>query len=51
LSFRFGQLLLKPQVHAIIIRRDALIRYVDDLIENRGAENVWFADDKGKTKE
>ena len=51
LSFRFGQLLLKPQVHAIIIRRDALVRYVDDLIENRGDENVFFADDKGKTKE
>ena len=42
LSFRFGRLLLKPQVHAIIIRRDALLRYVDNLVENRGDENVWF---------
>ena len=45
LSFRFGRLLLKPQVDAIIIRRDALIRYVDNLVENRGDENVWFDDD------
>jgi len=45
LSFRFGRLLLKPQVDAIIIRRDALLRYVDDLVENRGDENVWFEDD------
>ncbi len=48
LSFRFGRLLLKPQVNAIIIRRDALLRYVDNLVENRGDENVWFADDTEK---
>lgn len=42
LSFRFGRLLLRPQVNAIIVRRDALLRYIDDLIKNRGAENVWL---------
>ncbi len=51
LSFRFGRLLLTPQVDAIIIRRDALLRYVDDLVENRGDENVWFADDKTTRKQ
>ncbi len=45
LSFRFGRLLLTPQVDAIIIRRDALVRYVDNLVENRGDENVWFEPD------
>lgn len=44
LSFRFGRLLLKPQVDAMIARRNALIRYVDELVDNRGEENVWFED-------
>ena len=44
LLFRFGRLLLRPQVDAIIIRRDALLRYLDDLVDDRGEENVWFSD-------
>jgi hypothetical protein len=42
LSVRFGRLLLRPQVNAIIVRRNALLRYIDDLIDERGAENVWL---------
>lgn len=45
LTFRFGRLLLTPQINAIIIRRNAILRHVDALLDDRGPENVWLADD------
>lgn len=45
LTFRFGRLLMRPQVQSMIARRDALVRYIDGLVATRGGENVWLAED------
>jgi len=45
LTFRFGRLLLTPQINAIIIRRDAILRHVDGLVDDNGPENVWLDGD------
>lgn len=45
LTFRFGRLLLTPQINAIIIRRNAILRHVDALLDDRGPENVWLDGD------
>ena len=42
MQFRFGRLLLDPQIRAIIIRRDALMRRIDKLVAEKGEEAVLF---------
>ena len=42
LRFRFGRLLLRPQVDAIIKRRDALFAHLEELVGKNGAEAVFF---------
>ena len=38
MQFRFGRLLLDPQIRAIIMRRDALMRRIDKLVAEKGEE-------------
>lgn len=42
LRFRFGRLLLEPQIEAITVRRDALLAHLQKLIANQGEETVLF---------
>lgn len=42
LRFKFGRLLLKPQIDAIIARRERLLAYLDDLVEQKGENVVLF---------
>lgn len=42
LRFRFGRLLLEPQITAVIMRRDGLMRRLDRLIAEKGEEAVLF---------
>lgn len=42
MQFRFGRLLLDPQISAIIMRRDALMRRIDKLVAEKGEEAVLF---------
>ncbi len=41
-QFRFGRLLLDPQIGAIIMRRNALMRRLDKLVAEKGEEAVLF---------
>ena len=42
MQFRFGRLLLTPQIGAIIMRRNALMRRLDKLVAEKGEEAVLF---------
>ena len=42
MQFRFGRLLLDPQIRAIILRRNALMRRVEKLVAEKGEEAVLF---------
>jgi hypothetical protein len=42
LRFKFGRLLMEPQVEAILARRKSLLTYIDKLIEIRGEDSVLF---------
>ncbi|TDI35417.1 MAG: hypothetical protein E2P02_28015 [Acidobacteria bacterium] len=42
MQFRFGRLLLDPQIRAIIMRRNALMRRLDKLVAEKGDEAVLF---------
>ena len=42
MQFRFGRLLLDPQIGAIIMRRNALMRRLDKLVAEKGEEAVLF---------
>ena len=42
LRFHFGRLLLTPQIDAIIMRREALLAHLDELIEKNGEKAVLF---------
>lgn len=42
LRFRFGRLLLEPQIRAIIMRRDGLLRRLKELVEEKGEDAVLF---------
>jgi hypothetical protein len=42
MQFRFGRLLLDPQIRAIIMRRNALMRRIDKLVAEKGEDAVLF---------
>ena len=42
LRFHFGRLLLTPQIDAIIMRREALLAHLDELIGKNGEKAVLF---------